>query len=123
MLTEIDKDFYCSAGLFDIHPMSVNFPECVTSRHGYGGICDTCSCKHRKFPTPEQFKEKYGKEWAGAVYTICNHDCPIGEKRNCIFKNWSDEHPINPPTSCDSYLVKVCACTPFGKPPADWRPE
>ena len=116
MLTEIDKDYYCSC---DFMQMGNYEPEhCHGKTHGY---CEDCSAYHRKHPTPEQFKEDYGVEWTGAVYSICTHDC--GEKRNCLYKDWSEERPMKSPTSCESYLVQVCACTPFGKPPQDWRPE
>jgi len=115
MLIEIDKDLYCSGNNYKDGICEIDEDgECLKEDCEY-------QCCHRKYPTPEQFKEEYGEEWTGAVYSICTHNC--GEKRNCLYKDWSEERPMKSPTSCESYLVQVCACTPIGKPPADWRPK
>ena len=63
MLTEIDKDFYCSC---DYMQMGNYEPEhCHGKTQDY---CEGCSARHRKYLTPEQFKNEYGEEWTGAVY-------------------------------------------------------
>ena len=97
MTSEIDKDFYCSAG-------RCRQPACD---------CTTMVCvsKHRKHPTPEQFKEEYGVEYPddGAVwYTskgVMDDEWHLGIYRFMKSSN----------------LIYVCACTPWGKPPDDWR--
>ena len=115
MLGEINKDFYCSMGWT---PDGV--PTCTIGSNE----CDRkeCDCRHRKWPTLKQFKEEYGEEWKGAVYTLCVND-PCKDSM-CIYSEWSDFPEIEPhPPECERKLVKVCACTPWGKPPNDWRPE
>ena len=111
MKNEIGDDFYCStAGMADC-------PE--------KGNCIGCPDCHRKWPTPEQFKKEYDKEYPddGAVY----------------FRVWYNDHwtgwslyfwgEKNIPTghtvkdSLGEEVQIVCACTPFGNPDKDWRPE
>jgi len=108
MKGEIDKDYYCStAGFYDC-------PE--------KGDCGGCPDKHRKYPTPEQFREKWGEEWNGAMHTICvAENCKISK---CLYyMEWSDMPEFDNYPDCQPFLKRVCACTPWGKPPADWRPE
>jgi hypothetical protein len=67
MKNEIDKDFYCGAGAYT--------PEAEA-----GSTCpirlsscrEECVCRHRKYPTPEQFRQEYGEEYPydGAVYVL-----------------------------------------------------
>ena len=79
-----------------------------------------CIGRHRKWPTPEQFREKYGKEYQddGAVYFY-----------NDVRKNWftSTMQELKKWNGISDWkntpLPIVCACTPWGKPPDDWRPE
>ena len=101
MTDDINRDWYCSANL-------------VGSECCIGLSCDNCENKRRKWPTPEQFRAQYGREYPedGAVYEF--NEGPIAadrlwratEKRRCL-----------------SDSVIVCACTHSGKPPADWRPS
>jgi len=102
MTGSIDDNFYCG---------------CVsTCPHGYSSNdickynCDRCTLKRRKYPTPEQFKEEYGVEYpdSGAVYYYTD------KWKIDWYKFAKYVYPEN---------VVVCACTPWGKPPADWRPE
>jgi hypothetical protein len=106
MKNEINRDFYCStAGMED----------CPEKRN-----CSGCPDFHRKWPTPEQFKEEYGEEWEGAVYF----------RNKGGIKSWScdllaDLSDRLYPTIDEAVAHReiVCACTPFGKPGNDWRPE
>ncbi len=120
MIGEIDKDFYCTSFL----------SEKVTERNLDGSFierimckaegtyldedfcCGMCTCKKRKWPTPKQFKEEYGYEWEGAVYYLIND-------------HWEPAFDVgyNRIYFADGEPIKVCACTPFGIPPKDWRPE
>jgi len=107
MLGELkDKDFYCSGFSTDI---CGHFPVCL----------ENCRMRHRKHPTPEQFKEEYGEEYpdAGAVYFWDNHPSGwwINDKENAL-ANTKDHLRYGR----QSYTV--CACTPFGSPDKDWRP-
>ena len=98
---EISKDFYCSRYTGEIACMErlVSFEN-----------CGTCECYHRKWPTPEQYREKWGKDYPdhGAVYVLVGRG--VWEVfRYDTFKG-EDE-------------LIVCACTLWNRPPADWRPE
>jgi len=117
MCEEIDKDFYSSAGLYD-GQKKLTVRDVIKSIDATGvciSVCELCRCYHHKFPTPEQFKKEWGKEYPddGAVYIS---DVDQGGK------------PIWVTTEFWSAMRRrlrniVCACTPFGKPPIDWRPE
>ena len=112
MTCETDKDFYCSAGA-DSRLVS---DACT-------GILDcdiSCSCRHRKFPTPEQFKEEYGFEWNGGVYYRYRHKDSL--KVMWDFSWMSTYNRIYSEREDFVYDV-VCACTPYGKPDDKWKPE
>jgi hypothetical protein len=72
---------------------------------------DKCKLYHRKWPTPEQYKAEYCEEWPDdrAVYTVIQRGVwfPMSHKSAKV-------EPVNP---------IVCACTTWGKPPDEWRPE
>jgi len=112
MKGEIDKDFYCSAYFYMDDPTTDN--QC----QGRQPCSEKCKRYHRKFPTPEQFKEEYGKEWTSAVYAFYGSDAGWIERTNARAERES---------RCDTGLglvtAIVCACTPFGKPPSNWKPE
>ncbi|MCL2174448.1 MAG: hypothetical protein FWB73_00235 [Treponema sp.] len=108
MLTEIDKDFYCSATCYDKNGIVA---KCVTE-NGLKKCVGECENFRRKYPTPEQFKEEYGEEWTGAVYYIDGDDPNDTWELDCIENAIEDER---------CYIV--CACTPFGIPPKEWRPK
>ena len=112
MLTKTDIDFYCLVNAYR------NNGKCGLSYKGTDDnncICKNCNFGKRKHPTPEQFKEEYGEEWTGAVYYHCtNNDCDS----DCDARIWSTEV-----YGCLSEPIIICACTPFGVPDKDWRPE
>jgi hypothetical protein len=55
---EIDRDFYCSS----CHVQMGKYEP--SSCYGkIDGNCEGCSAYHRKWPTPEQYKEEYGGEY------------------------------------------------------------
>ena len=118
MKGEIDKDFYCSLG----HKVNPCIYTC--NRNVSRGCDDTCRGYHHKWPTLEQFQEKWDKKWDGAVYAICEHRESCHENchedwmlRECV------EDAMGDICHADQKAIIVCACTPWGKPPADWRPE
>ena len=120
MKGEIDKDFYCSA--------CNNLPlSCLTGSGCLLGGYDTSICKnrHRKYPTPEQYRAEYGEDWAGAIYAQCiKADCDIDPEDCPFFKNWwvcdMEDGSFG---YCKDKIIIICACAPWKKPPADWRPE
>jgi hypothetical protein len=68
-----------------------------------------CNNFHRKWPTPEQYKEEYGEDYPdeGAVYI-----------RNSGW-GWQPEtqREANARLKNVQKTQIVCACTPWGKPP------
>ena len=139
MLTEIDKDFYCSANSYR------EDNKCLVDMCAPSQMCHKfCYCYHRKYPTPEQFKEEYGFEptkdmpvWVlvRGVWKVYDKNGKLipdeyswnldqfggYEKNNDRWNNTSNNINAN---FIDRYVeAVVIACTPFGMPPADWRPE
>jgi len=104
MKGEIDSVFCCSGFHYE------------NGKCSEGGDCirQGCNCYHRKWPTPEQFEKEYGEEYndEGTVYAQHhNIDWMVsywGNVKDCFY---------------DGKCLVVCACTPFGKPNRDWRPE
>ena len=119
MIGEIDRDFYCSAGLYEVELDNLNklcngSGSCLRNLEG-----QCCSCRHRKYPTPKQYKEEYGKEYpeGGAVYM--NDDGGAWWASSLTSAKMYEKLPREVGRS----FYIVCACTPWGKPPNNWRPE
>jgi len=117
MLGEIDKDFYCSTGCIRV-PLPLN--KCFGAENRKCRLCPAC---HRKYPTLKQFKREYGKEYPddGAVYY------QGGYEDDCLGDEWFvgtlfDAQEFFKKSEGYQWLLVVCACTPFGKPPADFEP-
>ena len=122
-MTEINEDFYCTLSW-----TPEDCPTCI----GLPKDCDrlNCGCRKRKFPSPAQYAEEHGREWPedGAVYlnawfvdegeeepmylSGCYHVMRLMDVKEEI-KN------IRP----DVKIAVICACTPWGCPPDDWRPK
>jgi len=107
MLGELkDKNFYCCGFSTDL---CGHFPVCP----------ENCRMRHRKHPTPEQFKEEYGEEYPddGAVWY--RHLYEEGFMDYWALNTFSEAKELT-----DEGIDQiVCACTPFGKPDKDWKPE
>ena len=107
-MTEINKEFYCSAGVY----MPKVGGMCLIKSQATDKLTpcefENCSAYHCKYPNPEQFEQEHGFKWEGAVYVWW-------EQEKC----WM---ALNDPKTHESF-IQVCACTPWGRPPADWRPE
>jgi len=110
MLDEIDKNFYCS-GDFNRSDKRYELGRCAVLKGNCGKLC---TGYHRKWPTLEQYKKEYGKEWTGAVYV-------------CLDQHINAWQIMNK-KAAESYIhhenkIIVCACTPWGMPPDNWKPE
>jgi len=118
MAREINTTHYCSAGEYT----GDNPPKyCM----GLDPCREQCIHRHRKYPTPEQFVEEYGHEWP---------DDGPGWKWNHHENRWdltyyreikiAKRFRANIVTDFEmAPLIFVCACTPHGPPPVDWRPK
>ena len=111
-MNEIDGDFYCADNFLK---KFANGTFC-TSSYSKSCICldNKCTLRHRKWPTPEQFREEYGREWPD--------DAPVHYLDDDHLNHaWELDLHVNA-VDDERYLI-VCASTPWGKPPGDWRPE
>ena len=124
----IDENHYCSAGLYD-GGNKLTVRDVIKSIETTGvciSVCELCRCHHRKFPTPEQFKKEYGFEWKGAVYIICTVSHCTENCNNEWILYYKAEVGIADMCSHateDADPIIICACTPFGAPDNNWRPN
>ena len=116
-MKEINKDFYCSAGLYMgdkdcLINDGTGYKECVHFNN-----IQTCRNYHRKHPTPEQFEKEYGFKYSddGAVWIIYDTDDPDWELMTL--------EKARDIVNCSSTAIVIgeiiCACTPWGKPDKD----
>jgi hypothetical protein len=108
MKYEIGKVFYCSAGY------CAGYDENTPIKNSL--CCLGCNCKHRRHPTPKQYKEEYGEEYElnRPVWILLDHtikDWQVAEYKNTLSSKgyYANRH-------YSKILSLVCACTPFGKP-------
>ena len=111
---EIDRDFYCSAYCYNNeHGRCLN-KTCIVNENKCEQKRDNCKNYHLKWPTPKQYELEYDEEYSEANAVYCQH-----HDTDWFVTSWENAK--------DSYMagkcLVVCACTPWGKPPADWRPE
>lgn len=133
MTGEIDRDFYCLAGFYNSnHFCEIHHDKLDTT---YTGCSHNCKARHRKHPTPGQFLAEYGRDvsddmpvwilhsmsnkdsfghmkesdivWSGNEWFLTTYKKALGLENN-QWHRWG---------------IIVVACTPFGKPDNDWRPE
>ena len=118
-LREIDKDFYCTANCY-CHGRCLL--ENMDGTDSCGRDFTRCRHCHRKFPTPAQFKEEYGFDYPddGAVYV---NGYTEGQWTDWNVEVWKYTKMNEGYLRGDQKQVVICACTPFGKPANDWRPE
>ena len=124
MLGEIDRDFYCSAGLFDVELDNLN-KLCNGSGNCHKNLeGQRCGCVRRKWPTPEQFLEEYDEEYQDdwAVYWSCIVAAGKEPGWNLSLYKEAKKEAKQASSYSNVSVVIVCACTPWGKPPEDWRP-
>jgi hypothetical protein len=133
MTGEISRDWYCSL-----------YKNILCCENDPTADCIGCIARHRKYPTPEQFKQEYGVDVPA--------DMPIWVLVHCVSKierndgkpipdiyEWSlefygscEKNNSQWNVSCKNINANfyaryveavIVACTPWGKPPDDWRPE
>jgi len=110
MLSEINKDFYC---------FTQRFHKDICEVDEYGKCRqEHCINYHHKWPTLEQFEKEYGEEYpeGGAMYFFESSWWPT-DKANALanmeyYKKMGYKNGF-----------AVCACTPFGNPDKNWRPQ
>ena len=111
MTGEIDRDFYCPEDRDTIN-------DCIDREER----CDLCDGRQRKWPTPEQYKqENQGREYptGWAVYIRLEGRTgwlvdEYGKTKDGAYVYMHQRRKV-------SHVV--CACTPWGRPPNNWRPE
>jgi hypothetical protein len=117
MKNEIDKTHYCSGGNFFVSADTGDEYCTVGQRVKSCDKSPICNSYRLKWPTPEQYKVEYGEEWSDnnhCYYTHCGvKGLPMGK-----WTPWSKWLS----TKASLQTLIVCACTPWGKPPDNWRP-
>jgi len=113
-MKEIDKDFYCSAGFIvaDKSDYCAIFGKILADR----SVCSNCIAYHHKWPTPEQFEKEYEIPYPDDAAVYANRGCSQGKWLLMPYKEFKT-------LSYNFYWAVVCACTPWGKPLEDWRPD
>jgi hypothetical protein len=112
---EINRDWYCLGSHYRDH-------KCFIDENLIGcGICDGCNLHHRKWPTPKQFEEEYDCIWEGAVWIQLPDDSKPTTRIWFVYDHKYARQVFG--KGFEKKLPVICACTPWGKPPADWRSE
>jgi len=121
MKVEINEDFYCSADSFKNSICHHNPPQ----EYSCLRLVGSCKFYHRKWPTPDQYREEYGEEYAGhrpvwwkpvegnGMWRTKSYRAVMG-----VLERAKREGGLY----YYSNILIVCACTPWDRPPADWRP-
>ena len=73
-----------------------------------------------KYPTPEEFENDYGYEYPddGAVYYNWDY---VDSKEEWYIDTFAWVKELQQDKRFTNFTI-VVACTPWGKPPVDWRP-
>ena len=123
MTGEIDRDNYCSADAVnddDNRYCGIFAGPCNKGQYG------DCRSYHRKWVTPEQFKEEYGHDYPddGAVYyrrlrrfTDSTKTVPL-DYYAWEYCSYSQAKENNEYGAYPEFNQIICACTPWGCPPA-----
>jgi hypothetical protein len=76
-----------------------------------------CERGKHKWPTPEQFEEEYGHAPVDtACYVLCTF-CEEGVvKQEWVSVDWEEKDFLPD-------KIAVIACTPYGRPPLEYRPN
>jgi hypothetical protein len=124
-VNEIDRDFYCSANTYDVTANERD--RCRFGGMGMEKPCDytECYCYHRKYPTPEQFRQEYGEDVPDDMAVLVSVLSANGDWTPWTLHFWGQvkNEYYRADGSVDSTMRVVIACTPFGRPADTWRPE
>jgi len=120
---EINNDYYCTLGAF-VKNEGCNYYGCGIPSQATKTCSEAkCGYYHRKHPTPEQYKEEYGEDvpenmpvWGFDRYYY-NKD-----NRKWRIALWQTDKYFRQEDD-ERFEFFVVACTPFGKPDDDWRPQ
>ena len=113
MIGEINKDWYCIAGYYS---KKIGAPVANICFDPDGDTCcQTCKNRYRKYPTPEQYKEKYDIDYPDDAAVYCYTFDGKMDSWVVASYQWAKTYHAERPV--------VCACTPWGCPPDDWRSE
>jgi len=125
-MRDINDDYYCSANFKRNSPNFIGEVKCYGADNK---VCSNrCSAYHRKYPTPEQFKEEYGEDVFDdmPVWSLCFSYPESWE----LVEYWRHKQKVQDLKRLDkdfdtdsSDYVCVVACSPFSKPNNDWRPQ
>jgi len=120
MLLEINHDFYCSMVFIESEGKCALFITGSDCNECKNSLNQRCKNYHRKFPTPEQFLEEYGVDYPndGAVWYCWDFFDP---KEDWWLDTYDEAKHHQQDKRFTNFAI-VCICTPWGKPPADWRP-
>jgi len=110
MKSEIDRDHFCStAGMTDC-------PE--------KGDCKGCPDCHRKYPTPSQYREEYGEEYADHRPVWWKYADNNGVWRTKSYRAaMGVQERLRREGGLYPNILIVCACTPWDRPSASWQPS
>jgi len=127
MLIEIDRDFYCSAGCYENNYCLAWHRKCPREK------CPNC---HRKHPTPKQYKDEYGRDVSEntPVWVWVGTNVDLESEREWLITTFGSPYFIGKdgkygreryicPVEIKNVYAIVVACTPYGKPDDNWRPE
>jgi hypothetical protein len=83
----------------------------------------TCLSYHRKHPTPEQYEWEYCEKYEvnRPVWIMLDHK--IKDWQVAVYKDALNPSGYYQNGHYSKVIHLVCACTPFGKPDRDWRPQ
>jgi len=122
---EIDSFLYCSADCYDGEICTMCF---MDNYHDGDNICHPiCKNYHHKWPTPVQYRNEYGVDYPedGSVFLLIQED-PSDSFNSWTLMSYEEALENEEAAEENDYLPVVnivCACTPWGKPPDDWRPK
>jgi hypothetical protein len=130
MMNCIDDDLYCTGDYYQNGMCLMNGSGCGRMRSSIG--CNHC---HRKYPSPEEYREEYGEDLGEdfPVWLIipeARQYIVLTSTETTMYDDWTlmlysealklqefeQEGDFSPE------VCIVCACAPFGKPDNNWRP-
>ena len=111
-IRELTVDTYCCADFCE----QINL--CKEDPNPEG--CWYC---HRKWPTPAEFAREYGVDTAGhAVWYWNNAHNEWGIAKYESLMEYRRNLKLDKGGIMEFFKPCYVACTPYGKPPAEWRP-